>query len=91
MTAYSFSPPCITIAKYEGVLDDDLEDVKFTSTSYVVLKNQPFFATLAAHDRPGLFSHCSISISLNYFDEKNHTVSLDTVSYVRIFPVWNEL
>jgi len=77
---------CICISKYEGVLEDDLVDTRLCS-SYVVIKKQPFFTSLVAFGLPTLFLDCSVKLTLNYYDAKNHSASVDQVSFVKIFPI----
>lgn len=83
MTTCGF--PCIV--KYDGIEEDDIEDEADLSTTYVAIKKQPFYTTLAAYGRPGFFSYCTARISLHYYDSLHHIVSSDEVTFVNIFPV----
>jgi hypothetical protein len=80
MSSYGF--PCIV--KYEGLEVGDIED---GISSYIVLKKQPFYTTLAICGRPGFFSNSTTKISLNYYDLFQRAVSLDKVTFVSTFPI----
>ena len=75
-----------SIVKYDGIMED-IEDEGDLSTTYVVIKKQPFITTLAVCGCLGFFSNCTIKISLNYYNAISHSVSADRVTFVSIYPV----
>jgi hypothetical protein len=83
MSTYDFP----AIVKYEGIAESDIEDEEYPSATYIAIKKQPFYTTIAAHGRPGFFSNCTTKISLNYYDTSSHSVTPDLVTFVNTFPV----
>eukprot|EP00026_Physarum_polycephalum_P009385 Phypoly_transcript_09507.p1 GENE.Phypoly_transcript_09507~~Phypoly_transcript_09507.p1 ORF type:complete len:204 (+),score=20.83 Phypoly_transcript_09507:146-757(+) len=75
------------IVKYEGIVENDIEDEEYPSSTYIAIKKQPFYTTIAAHDRPGFFSNCTTKISLNYYDVNSHSVTQDLVTFVSTHPI----